>query len=352
MPRRSPLPRYDHGQTYAWNYEHAPAPDAHPDNLAIPAIPGDWDFCGLPVASPLGIAAGPLLNGAWCLYYARLGFDVLTYKTVRSTARNCYPMPNLVPVDCPPLDQAPPPVIECPQMRGSWAVSFGMPSAAPEIWREDIRSTRRQLADDKLLSVSVVGTVQEGWTTDQLADDYAQCAAWAVSSGADVIEANFSCPNVVTCDGQLYQQPADAGRVAQRVRDAIGNVPLIIKVGHLTAHAAARQLIDALAPSVSALAMTNSIATVVRRQNGQPHFEGQTRGICGAATYAASTRQVAMFHKLLSECGSGLQLIGVGGAASAGDVAGYLERGAHAVHVATAAMRNPRLASHIKQDWK
>ena len=39
-------------------------------------LPGDWDFCGLPVDSPLGVPAGPLLNGDWCLYYASLGFDV------------------------------------------------------------------------------------------------------------------------------------------------------------------------------------------------------------------------------------------------------------------------------------
>ena len=53
-------------------------------------MPGQWQFCGLPVNSPLGVAAGPLLNGRWCLYYASLGFDVLTYKTVRSRRRECY----------------------------------------------------------------------------------------------------------------------------------------------------------------------------------------------------------------------------------------------------------------------
>ena len=40
--------------------------------------------------------------------------------------------------------------------------------------------------------------------------DYAQCARWAVESGADCVEANFSCPNVATCDGQLYQDARQA----------------------------------------------------------------------------------------------------------------------------------------------
>src|SRR5258705_9205701 len=89
------LPRYDPRQTYDWNYTHAPAPALHDE----PTVPGNWKFCGLPVRSLLGIAAGPLLNGEWIRYYAALGFDVLTYKTVRSGHRDCYARPNLQPVE-------------------------------------------------------------------------------------------------------------------------------------------------------------------------------------------------------------------------------------------------------------
>ena len=218
------LPRYDPTQSYDWNYRRAP----DPVEIDVPPLPGEWSFCGRKVDSPLGIPAGPLLNGRWVLYYASLGFDVLTYKTVRSRERACYPLPNLQPVECGPLrgGESDLPAIE--QMRGSWAVSFGMPSKTPDVWRDDVQQTRDQLPSGKLLSVSVVGTVQEGWTIDQLADDYARCARWAVEAGADAVETNFSCPNVATCDGQLYTQPQDAALVAQRVREAIGRVPLIV----------------------------------------------------------------------------------------------------------------------------
>src|SRR5262245_59270420 len=92
-------PRYDRTQTYDWNYDHAPDPVA----VQTPALPGRWEVCGTRVGSPLGVPAGPLLNGRWVLYYASLGFDVLTYKTVRSGPRPCYPLPNLQPVHCGPL---------------------------------------------------------------------------------------------------------------------------------------------------------------------------------------------------------------------------------------------------------
>src|SRR5688572_21436957 len=96
MTVAQPLPRYDRSQTYRWNYDHAPDP---PAGIGIPALTGLWTYCGLPVLSPLAVAAGPLLNGRWILYYAALGFDVLTYKTTRSRQRDCYELPNLQPVE-------------------------------------------------------------------------------------------------------------------------------------------------------------------------------------------------------------------------------------------------------------
>ncbi len=347
MSQQSSLPRYDIHRSYEWNYSHWP----EPVDVVVPPMAGQWRFCGLPVESPLGVAAGPLLNGRWCLYYASLGFDVVTYKTVRSGQRDCYPLPNLVPVECRQLRGDEVEVRECSAMQGSWAVSFGMPSKSPEHWRADVEWTREQLAGNKLLCVSVVATVQDGWAIGDLADDYALCAKWAVESGADVVETNFSCPNVATCDGQLFQQPQEARIVAERVRDAIGDVPLIIKIGHVPTRDAAARLIDALSPYASALAMTNSIATTVIQSDGGRRFDGQVRGICGSAILDSSINQVAMFHELLSEYGTKLDLIGVGGAGSATGVRGYLVAGAHAVHLATAAMLNPRVALEIKGDW-
>src|SRR5262245_66693229 len=120
MPRPL-LPRYDRSQTYRWNYDHAPEP---PRGIHVPYVEGDWTFCGRRVASPLGIAAGPLLNGRWILYYAALGFDVLTYKTTRSRQRDCYPLPNLQPVEPVVLESAGRALSAIAEMHGSWAVSF------------------------------------------------------------------------------------------------------------------------------------------------------------------------------------------------------------------------------------
>jgi dihydroorotate dehydrogenase len=285
------------------------------------------------------------------LYYASLGFDVLTYKTVRSSLRECYELPNLVPVETGQLTGSEERLVESNSMGGSWAVSFGMPSADPSIWRRDIEETRRRLAIDKLLSVSVVGTVQSGWSINELAADYAQCARWAVDAGADTIETNFSCPNVETCDGQLYQNPAEAAIVAEAVRQAIGDRPLILKIGHMTASDDAEDLLDAVGPFVTAIAMTNSVATTVEGKKGSLLFDGQQRGICGEATFNASLQQTSLFSELIHKRGDTLRIISVGGVSTATQVRSCLEAGAEAVHIATSAMIDPTIALRIRSDW-
>jgi dihydroorotate dehydrogenase len=194
----------------------------------------------------------------------------------------------------------------------------------------------------------VVGTLQQEWSLDDLADDYARSAAWAVESGADCVETNLSCPNVSTCDGQLYQNPNDAGIIVRRVRQAIGKTPYVVKIGHVRSRVDARRLLEAIGGWVDALAMTNSVSAKVLAEGGEPLFNGDSRGICGASTREASLAQVQMFSELLHETSSALRLIGGGGVAAAEHVRQYLDCGASAVHIATAAMTNPLIALEIK----
>lgn len=347
--RQDQFPRYNPAATYLDNFDAAPE---CPPMVDVPGIPGEWTFCGRPVSSPLGIAAGPLLNGRWIRYYAALGFDVLTYKTVRSRFRECYPLPNLVPVMSDQMEGDGPPVPQSNDWLSSWAVSFGMPSMEPEFWRRDISETKRLLKAGQLLSVSVVGTIQPGWSTADLAQDYAQCARWAVDAGADAVEMNFSCPNVCSEDGQLYQQPDDALTVARRVRVELGNgYPLLVKVGYLPDDQVTERLLENLAECVDGVVTTNSVSAQVQDEEGRLLFDGQPRGICGKATFAASVRQVERFRDVIERQRWGLSVVGVGGIETAEDVRRYLDAGAESVQLATAIMRDPLVALKIRRQW-
>ncbi len=231
-------------------------------------------------------------------------------------------------------------------MEDSWAISFGMPSQPPQTWQQDLEWTKERLPQGKLLSVSVVASPQSDWQLEQVAQDYARCARWAVECGADAVELNFSCPNVASCDGQLYQHPQSAAIVAECVRQSTPGTPLLIKIGALSAVEDIDALLLCLQPHVDALSMTNCIAAHVADEAG-PLFAGETRGIGGAAIFEHSVQQVALFSQRISHLGSPLKIIGVGGICSAPRAQAYLQAGAECVQLATAAMLDPLLATHM-----
>jgi dihydroorotate dehydrogenase len=224
---------------------------------------------------------------------------------------------------------------------GSWAVSFGMPSRDPEIWRRDISETRRALASHQILSVSVVASPEPGWSVEEIAGDFLRCAKWAAQSGADAVEMNFSCPNVSSADGQLYQNPAAAGFIASDVRRELGTVPLLVKIGHITDEALAMRLFQAVSPHVNALVMVNCVTARVADEQGNALFGGERRGIAGGLIRAASLEQVQLFREIRAREESSCELIGGGGISTRGRVQEFLDAGCGAVQIATAAMLNP-----------
>ena len=343
LPKQS----YDRTKTYAWNFENAPSPLSESE---VPTEIGlKTEFCGLPLNSPLGIAAGPLLNGKWLLHYAQLGFDFLTYKTVRSTVRDCYPLPNLVPIQEAKV-QAGQMAHVSDRMDRSWAISFGMPSRAPDFWRQDIEWTKKRLHKGQLLSVSVVASAEPNWNMEEVAEDYARCAKWAAESGADFVELNLSCPNVSSVDGQLYQDFESSKLVVELTRDSVGpNCPIILKIGAFHRESDIQSFLEAIAEHTDAISMTNCLACPVSNHETSLLFDGQPRGIGGSAILEASVTQIACFKKAIDSGKFDVELIGVGGIFEAADVAEYLNSGASIVNLATAVMLDPDVGLKIRR---
>ncbi|MEC8553816.1 MAG: hypothetical protein VXZ82_02300 [Planctomycetota bacterium] len=352
------LPKYDPQQSYQWNYDNAPSPDSAAELQCEDSVldeffaRGTWTYCGLPSLSPIGMPAGPLLNGKWLLYYANLGFDVLTYKTVRSRKRACYPLPNLQPIQEQVVH--PNQRVHASHKSDSWAISFGMPSMAPEVWRNDLEWTREQLPEGKILSVSVVATAEPDWTLEQVADDYAQCARWAAESGAECVELNFSCPNVASVDGQLDRDPASARQILEHVRSLIPETKLLIKVGFIDEPQQALELLSATTGLLDGIATTNCLACSVQANPGELSeisgllFGGEKRGIGGAAIRYAAVDQVALLRSCIDELQLPISVIGVGGVSTREHVKASLEAGAESVQLATAAMLDPLVGLRLK----
>ena len=340
------LPTYNIQQSYEWNYQHAPdRADAD-----VPVWPGNWTYCGYPLNSPLGMPAGPLLNSRWVLYYAGLGFDTLVYKTVRSSFRASYDPPNLLPLRHQELrgegsDMQP---AIAGETSDSWAISFGMPSRDPGEWRADVERARSGLGKGQILVVSVVASPAPGWSLDDVARDFALCAAWAEEAGAHVVEANLSCPNVCTQEADLYLSAEASGLIAGTVRSRLKRVPLALKVGLFHSEEQAARVVAAVSPYAAAISATNSITATVSA-NGEKLFGGLRRGIGGAAITARCLEELRMLKRVIGAAGSSLEVVSVGGVMHADDVALRLEAGAQNIHLATAPMLDPSIGIQIRR---
>src|SRR2546421_462479 len=136
-------PVYRVDRSYSWNYGHSPT---LPRVRRVPSGPGGKLF-DHPLNSPIGIAAGPLLNSKWIEAYSRVGFDVLTYKTVRSMAMPAHALPNIRPVE----NREHAAIATAKRVDGqpTLAVSLGIPSVEPEVWRKDVRRAKDRIGSGR-----------------------------------------------------------------------------------------------------------------------------------------------------------------------------------------------------------
>jgi dihydroorotate dehydrogenase (NAD+) catalytic subunit len=360
MPSLNPQPIYKPELTYAKNFEQGPFGDfASPEPYANHGEPS-YSFLGYPVYLPFGIPAGPLLNSRYLNAALDRGFDVVVYKTQRSAPFEVNPFPNILYVDTEgdlTLEKATRPHIgrsTPPNSTNDLTItnSFAMPSLGPEYWTADLGKSLAHQGAGQLVIMSVVGTIREGYSPDDYYDDFARVARQAADAGAKVIEVNFSCPNVAS-EGVLCYTPKAVDSIARRVKDKIGDIPMVAKLGYYSPEqdTLLKEVIATLAPYTSAISSINTIPAAVVNEAGEQALPGKGRlksGLCGAGVKWAGLDMVQRLSALRRAKGYGYEIIGVGGVMTPADYHGYRTAGADAVQSATGAMWDPDLAIKIK----
>jgi dihydroorotate dehydrogenase (NAD+) catalytic subunit len=229
---------YDPTRSYEDNYEKGPP--ILSANETPPTFPDikHSTFLGFDVRLPFGIPPGPLLNSKFMKAAFEWGFDVSTYKTVRADVFPCHPFPNVLYVDTP-KDLKPQ---ETPRLTAtshtekskeqiSITNSFGVPSRKPEVWQEDVKEALTFVKDGQLMILSFMGTVTENQSSNEFVADFARAAQLAHETGVKVVEANLSCPNIGN-EGLVCYNLDTTEAVCKAIRNAIGDTPLILKVGY------------------------------------------------------------------------------------------------------------------------
>lgn len=350
-PKKPPI--YDIRKSYLENLEEGPFFDAHLPERTFPAEEQWFDFLGFRVASRLGVPAGPLLNSRWVIFAAEMGFDIVTYKTIRSKPHPAHPLPNMIYVDTKgeltrgryqeTLSQADKP----PQNMLSLAAtnSFGIPSRDRDFLIKDIALANRSLAPGQVMIVSVVGTPRP---EEDFFEDFVICSRIALEGGAKIIEADLSCPNVSSCEGSLFTNPEAVFEITSRMKKAVGSVPLIIKIGVIEEKEILRQVMLAAAKAgVQAICGINTISMKVVKPDGSPAL-GENRlrsGVCGGPIRLATLEYIRQAHAINQEEKLDMVVMGTGGVTSPGHFDQFFQAGADVAMSAVGMMWDPYLAA-------
>lgn len=322
-----------------------------------------WNVLGFDVGLPIGVPASPLTaNSRWIAFLAQAGFNVLTYKTVRTTRREPHPPPNWVFLDLPAdeIELGEPihgvgGIESWPKRRDSFSTanSFGVPSQDPQDWQQDVLAATKAVDNDQLLIVSVMGSPWV-YQENQLVEDYARAARMAEEAGASAIELNLSCPNSIEGDGvtdRLICHSASATRrVVEAVRDGLLNAStrVVAKLAWMP-RAQLREVIQGVASIVDGIASINSMQGEVVTTTGEPTFGEDRRlaGISGVAVRRHALGQVKELVRLRADLEAQFDVLGMGGVMSAADVLAFHGAGAAAVQTASAAFVDPSFAFDV-----
>lgn len=353
-----PATLFDPAKTFDDNFDNGPflADSSVYQNQGEPK----YSFLGHKLYSPFGIAAGSLPTSKHVIGAFNRGFDVVTYKTQRSVEFRVNEFPNVVYVDVEgdlTLEKASKPLIGHPETNRpveklTITNSFGNPSRGPEFWADDVKKAVAGQGKGQLLIASVVGTIQDGFSSQDYYDDFARAAKFAADAGAPVIEINLSCPNVAN-EGILCYTYDAVLNVSKKVKETIGDIPLIAKIGYFAPEQ--QELLEKIvvdtAPYISAFVAINTIPAAVVDQDGKQILPGEGRlkaGMCGASIKWAGLDMVKRLVALRQKNGLKYEIIGVGGVMTPADFHEYIEAGTDVVQSVTAAMWNDKLAAEIK----
>ena len=351
-------PFYDPMKSYWDNLEQGPFND-FADNVVVPTGEPKFDFLGHKVAYPLGIPAGPLLDSKFVIGAFKKGFDIPVYKTVRAGEFPCHPFPNVLSVKVEgdlTLERAQKPLVADNNYHEPLSItnSFGVPSRDPKEWQPDAKKAVAAAGDGQVMVMSFMGTVRENQSPEEFIADFAQAAKLAAETGAPILEANLSCPNIGN-EGLVCYNLDMTERVAEAIRGAIGSIPLILKVGYYQNDADVEKLADIVIKYANGVAGINTISAPIVDAEGKQALPGPAlrlrSGVCGHAIKWAGLDFVKRMKAARDAKGAKFTIIGVGGVTVPADFREYRDAGADVVMTATGAMWNPYLAKEIKEAY-
>lgn len=360
MTKNISRPLYDLEQTFEENATYGPFWSGPFPELK--KLKPQAKFFGKALTVPFGVAACPLTVNARAVgVMSKLGYDLLTYKSVRSVEWRGNPFPHWTPVEVDgQVDEASTVAhaIEAvvSPVDATMANSFGIHSVAPEHWQRDVNAAVASLQPGQQLILSLMITPN---VFDTLEKDAHRLAQLANETKAEVFELNLACPNTEGQQGLIYQDVALSVKLLAAIKEKIGNKPLLAKIGPTAELAQLQQFMKQTSSIIQGITTMNTVSMPVYDECNvedpvHEFFPGRpSAGVSGTAIRQLAMTQAGRAVQLRQE----LQLeeyvvIGVGGVTEPKHITEYLALGVDAVQTAVGAWSNPLLASEYRNALK
>lgn len=349
-------PFYDPTKSYEENYEKGPfGAFSDGENYQQQGEPS-YNYYGHKIFLPFGIPAGPIINSNFAKAAFEKGFDIVVYKTVRSSFYPCHPYPNILSLNINgdlTVEKTQTKLIADSNYKEPLSItnSFGVPSKKVEEWQRDVKKSLEFVGHGQILVLSFMGTVRENQTQEEFIDDYALAAKLSLETGAKILETNLSCPNIGN-EGLVCYNLDVTEKVCDAIRNVIGNTPLIIKIGYYKNEEQLEKLAAIADKYANGISGINTLQAEIVDKSGKQALPGINRsrsGVCGATIKWAGLETVQKLKNIKNRNGYKFSIEGVGGVTKSEDYFEYIKSGADSVMSATGAMWNPYLSQEIKK---
>lgn len=337
---------YDSSLTFQENLLEGPFfTDPIPQRIIPPH--SEWKtLFGYDVMTPIGIPACPFVVNARGLKLAiDLGYDVITWKTIRSNATQARPYPQVSLLKNQPIIDFDAPMItthRTPQSADELAFSVSIGNASHELaWvQEEMHKGRACIQPGQLFISSIYGV---GDTQREIIDDFVFLACAVKDAGAHAVEANLSCPNV---GGVLYKNEELVGAICSAIVRAIGDTPLTIKLGMFDSFEHMQiVLLAAARAGVRGITAINAIGMNIVDEQGKEFYPGRPHaGVCGVPVRPHALQFIADARKISNVHGLQFTILGCGGITQPEHFDLFFHAGADAALSAAGAMHYPYLA--------
>lgn len=324
----------------------------------LPKRKSHVSFLGHPLHSLFGVAACPLTHGSRNVQLmSRLGYDIITYRSVRSIEWHGQTYPHWRFVSLPKQltnDDLTKTLVGSPKafpkQDVSTANSFGIQSLRPEYWQADFEQAQQYLSAGQLLILSLMFTPETG---KDVLKDASEVAAYGKETTAKVFEINLAHPNS-GMTSLVYEDVATSVAICRRIKKIIGHRPLLAKVGYYQNPRVLREFMKQTSDTIAGVTSANTYAMAIVDSEKKEVFPGRPKaGVSGWALrtlYKNQIRQIMEYKKSLGL--KNFVVIAVGGVMRPAHVIQYRRLGADAVQAATGVWVDPYLAFKYKKSQK